>query len=210
LSRIAFNVVESPSWASSLVRKPPCHVCLPTGAISSLFLVSAIAAAQQGDCSAQVTVTQLSSDADSYGATFKYQLDATSDADSAVVHFKLVRTYNVNGQPHSQAEPWSVKTTGGSGSEVGEVRESSSPKQIAWSVQDVFCRKTPSSSNSGASSGEDSSSDSDIQRDKNIVGSRTYNEVTNFDAGSTLRGLRTLVISKAGPNQYIRSIPRNL
>ena len=84
------------------------EVIMPSGilryvlaAIGSLFLVSAIAAAQQGDCSAQVTVTQLSRDADSYGATFQYQLDATSDADSAVVHLKLVRTYNVNGQPYS-------------------------------------------------------------------------------------------------------------
>jgi len=97
---------------------------------------------QQGDCSAQVTVTQTARQPDAYGATFKYRINATSDAPSAVVHFKLARTFDVNGSPYSQAEPWSVIVRGGQGSDDGEVRESSSPRQIQWSVRDVFCRRT--------------------------------------------------------------------
>jgi hypothetical protein len=93
---------------------------------------------QQGDCSAQVTVTETARQPDAYGATFKYRINATSDAPSAVVHFKLARTFDVNGSPYSQAEPWSVVVRGGQDSDDGEVRESSSPRQIQWSVTDVF------------------------------------------------------------------------
>ena len=100
------------------------------------------APSQQGDCSSQVTITETARQPDVYGATFKCRIDATSDAPSAVVHFKLARTFDVNGSPYSQAEPWSVVVRGGQGSDEEEVHESSSPRQIQWSVTDVFCRRT--------------------------------------------------------------------
>jgi hypothetical protein len=98
-------------------------------ALSQPFFVRA----QTGSCSAHLSVRQISRVQDSYGATFKYAIHATSDATNATVFFKIRRTFDLNGSPYSQAEPWSIVVLGGVGDDEGEVRESSSPRQIAWS-----------------------------------------------------------------------------
>jgi hypothetical protein len=128
----------------------------------TLILEPRFSAAQTSDCSAHVNVTQTSRDQDSFGATFKYRIDATSDADSSVVHFKIRRTYEVNGTHYSEAEPWSITVLGGHATDTGELRESSSPRQIQWSVEDVFCKKTADSASGTGSNNTAPASSEDI------------------------------------------------
>jgi len=110
--------------------------------ICLLSLVTIVNVAASQNCTAKVTVTQTARDQDTYGATFKYRIEATSDASSAVVHFKIRRTYDVNGSHYSQSEPWSVVVQGGQAEDSGELRDSTSPRQIQWSVEDILCKKT--------------------------------------------------------------------
>jgi hypothetical protein len=169
----------------------------------TLILQSDSASAQTGDCSAHVNVTQTSREQDAYGATFKYRIDATSDAASAVVHFKIRRTFEVNGSHYSEAEPWSVTLLDGHATDSGELRESSSPRQIQWSVEDVLCRKTVSSS-AGRDSEGSSESTSD-NADTTILGTWSGPGTTYFyrPRGQVWEGTVTLKIEgRTGPSTF--------
>lgn len=169
----------------------------------TLILQSDSASAQTGDCSAQVNVTQTSREQDAYGATFKYRIDATSDAASTVVHFKIRRTFEVNGSHYSEAEPWSVTLLDGHATDSGELRESSSPRQIQWSVEDVVCRKTVSSSAGGDSEG--SSESTPDNADTTFLGTWSGPATTYFyqPRGQVWEGTITLRIEgRTGPSTF--------
>jgi len=120
--------------------------------ISVLSVVTIVNVAAAQNCTARVNVTQTARDQDAYGATFKYRIEVTSDASSAVVHFKIRRAYDVNGAPYSQSEPWYVVVQGGQAQDAGELRVSSSLRQIQWSVEDILCKKTDAVANTGNAS----------------------------------------------------------
>lgn len=169
----------------------------------TLILQSNGAAAQTGDCSAQVSVTQTAREPDAYGATFKYRIDATSDAASAVVHFKIRRTFEANGSHFSEAEPWSVTLLDGHATDSGELRESSSPRQIQWSVEDVFCRKTVSSS--AGKDSEGSSESTPDNADTTFLGTWSGPGTTYLyrPRGQVWEGTITLKIEgRTGPSTF--------
>ena len=168
-----------------------------------LILQPDSASAQTGDCSAQVNVTETSRERDAFGTTFKYRIDATSDAASAVVHFKIRRTYEVNGSHYSEAEPWSITLLDGHATDTGELRESLSPRQIQWSVEDVFCRKTVSPSAGGDSQGSTESAPQNA--DTTFLGTWSGSGTTYFyqPRGQVWEGTLTLSFDeRTGPSTY--------
>jgi hypothetical protein len=164
---------------------------------------------QANSCHAQVNVTQILRDEDSYGASFKYRIDATTDVPHAVVYFDLRRTFDIKGSLFTQAEPLSLPVHGGSGRDSGEYRESSSPRQIRWSVENVQCKRADSaapdsgSPDQGTQAGSGDRSTDAI--DKQMVGTWKGNMFKRYSkpAGQTIEGISTLNIEqKIGPTKY--------